>query len=89
MTITDINKPPAVIARPTRGGHWNEAALRVLRERYLLRNEAGEVVETPEDMCWRVAVAIAQAEARYALAAGHDEKAVMQTWAERFYDLMI
>ncbi len=89
MTITDINKPCAIVTRPTRVGHWNEAALRVLRERYLLRNEAGEVVETPEDMCWRVAVAIAQAEARYASAAGHNEKAVVQTWAERFYDLMI
>ncbi len=75
--------------RPARQGHWSEAALRVLRERYLLRNEAGEVVETPEDMCWRVAVAIAQAETRYASAAGHDERAVVQAWAERFYDLMI
>jgi len=84
MTITDINEPCAIVARPTRVGHWNEAALRVLRERYLLRNEAGEIIETPEDMCWRVAVAIAQAEARYST-----DKSVVRTWAERFYDLMI
>ena len=49
-------------ARPPRVGRWSQPALRVLRERYLAR-EQGEVRETPEDMCWRVAVAIASAEA--------------------------
>jgi ribonucleoside-diphosphate reductase alpha chain len=87
MSTTEVTHLP--FARPARQGRWSEAALRVLRERYLLRNEVGEVIETPEDMCWRVAMAIAQAEARYARAAGRDEKAVVQAWAERFYDLMI
>lgn len=88
-SMSSQDRSDATFARPARQGHWSEAALRVLRERYLLRNEAGEVVETPEDMCWRVALAIAQAEARYASAVGLDEKAVVRTWAERFYDLMI
>jgi ribonucleoside-diphosphate reductase alpha chain len=70
--------------RPDRVGHWSESALRVLRERYLLRNEAGEVIEAPEDMCWRVATAIAQGEANYR---AHAEE--IHAWAERFYDLMI
>jgi ribonucleoside-diphosphate reductase alpha chain len=50
--------------RPAKSGRWSEAALRVLRERYLTR-EGGEVVETPEEMCWRVAGAIAAAETRF------------------------
>ena len=45
-------------------GTWSESAIRVLRERYLLR-EDGEVVETPDGMCRRVARAVAQAEARW------------------------
>ncbi len=52
----------AEVAGPRRGGRWTESAIRVLRERYLLR-DGGQVRETPEEMCWRVALAIAQAEA--------------------------
>ena len=44
--------------RPSKVGKWTEPALRVLHERYLTRKD-GEVVETPEEMCWRVAVSIA------------------------------
>ena len=50
--------------RPAKVGKWTEPALRVLRERYLMR-QGGEVVETPEEMCWRVALTIARGEARY------------------------
>jgi len=57
--------------------------LRVLRERYLTR-QGGEVVETPEEMCWRVALTIARGEARY----GRSEAAVREI-AEAFYDIMI
>src|SRR2546430_4401853 len=49
--------------RPAKVGKWTEPALRVLRERYLAR-DGGEVVETPEEMCWRVALSIAAGEAR-------------------------
>src|SRR2546425_12173717 len=49
--------------RPAKVGKWNEPALRVLRERYLMR-QGGEVVETPEEMCWRGALTIATGEAR-------------------------
>ena len=70
-------------ARPSRMGRWSEPALRVLRERYLAR-EQGEVRETPEEMCWRVAVAIASAEARF----GRSEAAVSEV-ATAFYDMMV
>ena len=52
------------MTRPPKVGRWSEPALRVLRERYLAR-EQGQVRETPEEMCWRVAVAIASAETRF------------------------
>src|SRR2546427_1319715 len=69
--------------RPAKVGQWTEPALRVLRERYLLRKD-GEVIETPEEMCWRVAVSIAAGEGRYGRspAAGREG-------AEAFYDMMV
>jgi ribonucleoside-diphosphate reductase alpha chain len=69
--------------RPARVGKWTEPALRVLRERYLLRKD-GEVIETPEEMCWRVAVSIAAGEERY----GRSPAAVREV-AEAFYDMMV
>src|SRR5437773_4263528 len=69
--------------RPAKVGKWTEPALRVLRERYLLRKD-GEVIETPEEMCWRVAVSIAAGEGRY----GRSPAAVREV-AEAFYDMMV
>jgi len=69
--------------RPSKVGQWTEPALRVLRERYLTRRD-GEVVETPEEMCWRVALSIAAGEARY----GRSPAAVREI-AEAFYETMI
>jgi ribonucleoside-diphosphate reductase alpha chain len=69
--------------RPSKVGKWTEPALRVLRERYLTRKD-GEVVETPEEMCWRVALSIAAGEARY----GRSQAAVREI-AEAFYEMMI
>ena len=37
-------------------------AVRILPARYLRRNEKGEVIETPDQMFWRVAENIASAE---------------------------
>lgn len=69
--------------RPSKVGKWTEPALRVLRERYLTRRN-GEVSETPEEMCWRVARSIAAGEARY----GRSPAAVREI-AEAFYDIMV
>ncbi|MHB8992223.1 MAG: ribonucleotide reductase N-terminal alpha domain-containing protein, partial [Chloroflexota bacterium] len=52
------------VAGVSKAGRWSESAIRVLRERYLAR-EGDRVVETPEEMCWRVALAIARAEATW------------------------
>jgi ribonucleoside-diphosphate reductase alpha chain len=69
--------------RPTKIGKWTEPALRVLRERYLAR-DGDRVLETPEEMCWRVATAIAQGEARWGKG-----PAVVHEIACAFYDLMV
>src|SRR5881628_3714334 len=69
--------------RPAKVGKWTEPALRVLRERYLAR-EGGEVAETPEEMCWRVALSIAAGEARY----GRSQAAVREI-ATAFYEVMV
>jgi ribonucleoside-diphosphate reductase alpha chain len=45
-------------------GTWSEAALRAMQKRYLLKHE-GKIVESPEQMCLRVATAIAEAERRF------------------------
>jgi ribonucleoside-diphosphate reductase alpha chain len=69
--------------RPSKVGRWSEPALRVLRERYLAR-EQGQVRETPEEMCWRVALAIASAESRF----GRSPAAVGEV-ATAFYEMMV
>jgi ribonucleoside-diphosphate reductase alpha chain len=74
--------PPSA-TRPSKVGQWTEPALRVLRERYLTRKD-GEVVETPEEMCWRVAQSIAAGEARY----GRTPAAVNEV-ATAFYEMMV
>jgi ribonucleoside-diphosphate reductase alpha chain len=63
-------------------GRWTESALRVLRERYLAK-EGDQVTETPEEMCWRVAMAIAKAERNW----GRSEEEIRAIAAE-FRDLM-
>src|SRR3954466_15541184 len=58
-------------------------ALTVLEKRYLVKNEKGRPVEQPEDLFWRVATVVAEADRRY----GASDNAVQQT-AEEFYALM-
>jgi len=55
-------------------------ALKVLKARYLMKNERGEVAETPDEMFRRVAATIASAEK---LHGGNASE-----WEEKFYDLM-
>lgn len=61
-----------------------ENALRVLRARYLKKDESGRVVETPEQLFTRVARTMADVELIYG--ATEEER---DEWQERFYELMI
>ena len=55
----------------------------VLAKRYLVKDKTGAATETPEDLFWRVATVVAEADGRY----GAGEEAVEKT-AEEFYGLM-
>jgi ribonucleoside-diphosphate reductase alpha chain len=57
-----------------------ENALRVLQQRYLIKDENGKVIETHEEMFKRVAKAIASAESLYGRDPGE--------WEEKFHKLM-
>jgi ribonucleoside-diphosphate reductase alpha chain len=54
----------------------------VLRERYLAKNSAGTIIETPAQLFWRVATDIAQAERLYPAASR------LPHAAQRWYDCM-
>jgi ribonucleoside-diphosphate reductase alpha chain len=58
-----------------------ENALRVLQQRYLIKDENGKVIETHEEMFERVAKAIASAESLYGGEPGE--------WEEKFHELML
>ena len=58
--------------------------MRVLNERYTLKDEAGRNLETPDDVMWRVAYTIAVADRTF----GADDEQVTRT-ARRFNELMV
>ena len=71
------SKPPAGPAG------LSQNARTVLEKRYLVKDASGKATETPEDMFWRVATVVAEADRRY----GASEGAVTEA-AEQFYRLM-
>ena len=58
-------------------------AITVLEKRYLIKDDAGQPVETAEDLFWRVARTIAEADRRYGVSVGAVEEV-----AQAFYGLM-
>jgi ribonucleoside-diphosphate reductase alpha chain len=69
-----------MMQRPALKGTWSESAARVLRERYLWKKD-GQFLEDEDGLCWRVATAVAQAEANY----GGD---IYET-ARQFYEVLV
>jgi ribonucleoside-diphosphate reductase alpha chain len=74
MTLPPTPKSPAQLSQNART---------VIEKRYLVRDASGKPVERAEDMFWRVAGTVAEADRRY----GASEGAV-QAAAEEFYALM-
>jgi ribonucleoside-diphosphate reductase alpha chain len=81
--LARARKPAAAPERPLA---LADNARVVLERRYLAKNAAGKVIETPEQLFRRVAHNIALAEARY-VAPGHAEATVAE-YERRFYDLI-
>src|SRR5256885_407579 len=73
-----VNAPP-----PPGPVSLSQNARTVLEKRYLVKNEKGKPVEQPEDLFWRVATIVAEADRKY----GASDEAVQHT-AEQFYSLM-
>jgi ribonucleoside-diphosphate reductase alpha chain len=69
--------PPAVSAE------LSQNARTVLTKRYLVRDASGQPTETPEDMFWRVATVVAEADRRYGAS-----DAQVQALATEFYAMM-
>ena len=63
---------------------WSSQAIRVLNERYFLKDEDGKVIESVEEMCWRVAWELAAPEIKY----GHKRDEII-AYAREYYKLML
>jgi ribonucleoside-diphosphate reductase alpha chain len=77
--VLDLATPPGDLSKP----QLTENASTVLAKRYLKKDEALELIETPTDMFWRVAQVIASVDAQYGASPSH----VMET-AREFYEMM-
>lgn len=67
-----------------RAGDWSEQAIKVLRERYLDKNGEGNVIESADELVWRVSWSVAAAEVRW----GADKEQVLER-AKEFYEMML
>lgn len=65
-------------------GSWSDQALRILNERYLDKDDFGKVIETADEMVWRVAFAVAGAETLWG-----ESKAGVAKQAKKYYRLMV
>ncbi|MFO7760302.1 MAG: vitamin B12-dependent ribonucleotide reductase [Thermodesulfobacteriota bacterium] len=79
MVIDELElELPAGLGAP----EFSETALTVLERRYLRKDEQGNIIEGPEQMLWRVARIVAEADRFY------DKKADIHALAHEFYNLM-
>ncbi len=63
--------------------NWTDDALKLINERYLMRDRNNNVIETPEEMCWRTDYFVACAEKKY----GKTEEEIL-VLATKFYNIM-
>jgi ribonucleoside-diphosphate reductase alpha chain len=75
---------PIPAVPPQGEAQLNDNARTVISKRYLIKDATGAPVEQPEDMFWRVAGTVAEADRRYG--ASDSEVSAM---AETFYSLMV
>ena len=80
--ISGIDAAPVCSGEPKEPG-LTENARRVLEARYLKKNEAGECIEQPDSLYWRVARTVADVEPRYGAS-----ESQRQRWERAYYELM-
>lgn len=61
MTTPILNTPPEILSEP----ELSKNALALLQKRYLRKDLDGNIIETPKELFWRVAYAVASAEKNY------------------------
>lgn len=74
---------PVSSTPPATPATLSKNARTVLEKRYLVKDATGKPVETPEDMFWRVATVVAEADRRYGAT-----DAQVEAKAAEFYELM-
>src|SRR5690242_10943724 len=77
MALPSKASPPATPVSLTKNARI------VLEKRYLVKDETGKPTERPEDLFWRVATVVAEADRRYGASDG-----AVEAVAEEFYRLM-
>ena len=60
---------------------FSKNAIRVLEKRYLLKNDNGELVETPQEMVERVAQCVSEADKKYGVS-GQEVEALKRSYIE-------
>lgn len=79
MTTTILNNPPEILSEP----ELSKNALTLLQKRYLRKDLDGNIIETPKELFWRVACAVAEADKKYVA-----NEAEIKSIAIAFYNLM-
>ncbi|HEY4955503.1 MAG TPA: vitamin B12-dependent ribonucleotide reductase [Gemmatimonadaceae bacterium] len=74
---------PMPVTPPSGAAQLNQNARTVIEKRYLIKDTTGKPTEQPEDMFWRVARTVAEADRRY----GAGDTAVTEL-TRQFYSLM-
>ncbi len=85
-SISSSTHKPVTIEEIKREGlslGFSDNAIRVLEKRYLVRNEDGEITETPKGLFLRVAGALAEVERRYGA-----PDAEIAEWTKKFFNVM-
>ncbi len=82
VSLPEIEESPDSKSVPPKKVPLSENALTVLKKRYLIKNDKGEPIETPEELFLRVAKFVATADKLY------DSSASLKKTETNFYNLM-
>lgn len=79
----EINKPSDL-----RKPEISKNSLQIMQKRHLLKDDAGNVIEAPQNMFWRVASSMSQEDSKYVKGSDARKKRVVERTAREFYELL-